>query len=121
MTCKISNGPVVASETLTFEKLSKKYVWKGARNSEYVAYLEEEANSFINLNTHLIQITHFEQLDENLNKFTLLMEKVCEPLLSKNVHVTPDEENRETDHPTKQPWFDDECRRLRKSFYVNFL
>ena len=74
---------VVASETLTFEKLSKKCVWNGARNSEYVANLEEKANSFINLNTHLTQITNFEQLDENLSKFTLLMEKVCDPLLSK--------------------------------------
>ena len=87
MTCKMSNGPVVAGETLTFEKLSKKYAWSGARNSEYVANLEEEANSFINLNTHLTQITNFEQLDENLNKFTLLMEKVFDPLFSKNVNL----------------------------------
>ena len=39
MICKMSNEPVVASETLTFEKLSKKYVWNGARNSEYNANL----------------------------------------------------------------------------------
>ena len=76
MTCKMSNVPVVVSETLTFEKLSKKYVWNGARNSEYVANLEEEENSFIYLNTHLTQVTNFEQLDENLNKFTLLGESL---------------------------------------------
>ena len=74
------------------------------------------------LSSHLSQVTNFDQIDENLTNFTLLMEKVCDPLFSRKVHSTPDFENIDTDKSPNQPWFDDDCRRFRKLFYstLNF-
>ena len=74
------------------------------------------------LSSHLSQVTNFDQIDENLTNFTLLMEKVCDPLFTRKVHSTPDFENIDTDKSSKQPWFDVDCRRFRKLFYstLNF-
>ena len=60
--------------------------------------------------SHLSQVTNFDQIDKNLTNFTLLMEKA-------------EFENVETDKPSNQPWFDDDCRRFRKLFYstLNFF
>ena len=45
------------------------------------------------------------------------MEKVCDPLFSRNVKSTSDFVNSNTEQRPKKPWFDDECRSSRKSFY----
>ena len=76
----------------------------------------------MNINAHLSQASNLEQIDENLNNFTLIMQKVCDPLFSRNVHSATDYAHMDTDQPPKQPWFDDECRWFRKSFYssLNF-
>ena len=63
----------------------------------------------------LSQASTFEQIDENITNFTSLMEKVCDPLFSRNLQSTS---NFDNDQPPKQTWFDDECRKFRKSFYL---
>ena len=84
--------------------------------------MQEEKNASRDRPSHLSQVTNFDQIDENLTNFTLLMEKVCDPLFSRKVHSTPEFENIDTDKSSNQPWFDDDCRRFRKLFYstLNF-
>ena len=44
MICNMSNEQVVVNEDVSFEKVSKKYVWNEVRNTEYLSNLEEEEN-----------------------------------------------------------------------------
>ena len=116
------NELVDVSENVPFENVKKKYAWNEGRAGEYHINLQEEENALRDLSSHLSQVTNFDQIDENLTNFTLLMEKVCDPLFSRKVHSTSDFENIGTDQPSNQPWFDDDCRRFRTLFYstLNF-
>ena len=116
------NELVDVSENVPFENVKKKYAWNEGRAGEYHINLQEEENALRDLSSHLSQVTNFDQIDENLTNFTLLMEKVCDPLFSRKVHSTSDFENIDTDQPSNQPWFDDDCRRFRTLFYstLNF-
>ena len=115
--CNVRNETVDARQNLTFEKVSKKYIWNESKNIEYFSNLEKEDKSFTNLNAQLAQALNIEQIEENLNTFTLLMENVCDPLFAKTVHSTCMDDNSNFDQTPKQPWFDEECRNFRKSFY----
>ena len=116
------NEPVDVSENVPFESVKKKYAWNEGRAGEYLINLQKAENALRDVSSHLSQVTNFDQIDENLTNFTLLMEKVCDPLFSRKVHSTPDFENIDIDKPSNQPWFDDDCRRFRKLFYstLNF-
>ena len=122
MICTTSHILVKANENITFEKVTKKYVWDKEKEGEYFINLQEEENNFLNLSAHLSQASTIEQIDENLTNFSSLMEKVCDPLFSRNVKSTSEFVNSNTEQPPKQPWFDDECRSSQKSFYsaLNF-
>ena len=84
------NEPVDVSENVPFESVKKKYAWNEGRAGEYLINLQEEENALRNLSSHLSQVTNFDQIDENLTNFTILMEKVCDQLFSRKVHSTPD-------------------------------
>ena len=97
------NEPVDENENIPFEKVKKKYVWNEVKAGEYLINLQEEENAMRDISLHLSQVTNFDHIDEKLTNFTLLMEKVCDPLFSRKVHSNPDFENVHTDQPPNQP------------------
>ncbi|MCG8033540.1 MAG: reverse transcriptase family protein, partial [Candidatus Thiodiazotropha taylori] len=100
-----------------YEKVTKKYVWNEARVGDYFFNLEQEENAFRDLSGHLAQATTQQQINENISSFSNLMEKVCDSLFSKNLSEYSN--NSDIEQTSNQPWFDDECRRLRNLFYAS--
>ncbi|MCG8047977.1 MAG: hypothetical protein JAY66_20205 [Candidatus Thiodiazotropha taylori] len=79
-----------AQENVKYEKVHKKYEWAEDLAGQYINGLEEESGAFEQLSLHVNQITSTEQIDENLQMFTELMSKVCDPLFSKTLTLRPD-------------------------------
>ncbi|MCG8076814.1 MAG: hypothetical protein JAY75_11300 [Candidatus Thiodiazotropha taylori] len=115
--CKSTDEQVTSIENVPYEKETKKYVWKEARAGDYFFNLEQEENAFRDLSGHLAQATTQQQINENISSFSNLMEKVCDPLFSKNLSECSN--NSDIEQTSNQPWFDDECRRLRNLFYAS--
>ena len=69
------NEPVDVVENVPFENVKKKYAWNEGRAWEYLINLQENENALRDLSSHLSQVTNFDQIDESLMNFTLLMEK----------------------------------------------
>ena len=103
-----------SEEQVTFETVDRKYVWRDERADEYIFQLGEQENGLRDLSSDLTRLTSSQEIDDNIQKFTSLMENVCDPLFSKK--VTPSK-NTDINDNLNQPWFDDECRNYRKLFY----
>ena len=77
---------------------------------EYIFQLDDQENGLCDLSSDLMRLTSSQEIDDNIQKFTSLMENVCHPLFSKK--VTPSK-NTDINDNSNQPWFDDECRNYR--------
>lgn len=115
--CKDISEMNLRREKETFTKVNKKYMWNEARAGEYIFNLEREENGLKHLSSVLTIVSTPQQIDENIQNFTSLMEEACDPLFSKNFFSSQDIENFQCRPTTTQPWFDEECRKLRNLFY----
>ena len=55
----ISHKPVEANENVTFEKVTKKYVWEKEKEGVYFINLQEKQNNFINFSAHFVTSINF--------------------------------------------------------------
>ena len=112
--CTISSDK--SSETRANVSVNKKYIWCDTKEDQYRDNICLEESAFLDLNFHLTQVSSPHDIDSNIEKFTKVMDKICDPLFAKNVSTSNYDYNGQT-KPNKQPWFDDDCHRARKTYY----
>ena len=100
------------------ELLNKKFIWSDVKKEQYATNLNKAENDLINLYTNLMQANSTGDIDENVSKFSKIIDGVCDPLFAKtfNVHVVSDNKNYTVS--TNNPWFDEECQTMRAIFYT---
>ena len=117
-TCNINNYTAQREETEPRERLNKKFAWDDAKKNQYIFNLNGEENDFFDLTSNLMQAREPGDIDENIDNFFNLMEKVCDPLFAKNLNVsTGGSTYSNHTHKQQRPWFDEECQALRDRFY----
>lgn len=97
-------------------KITKKYMWDINRKERYMATLNAEENSFLNLINTISNSSTAADIDNSVDMFLQLMYNVCDPLFAKNIW-TKAGQNKTTSKPTTNKWFDNECRLMRGRFY----
>ena len=112
--CTISSDK--SSEMRANVSVTKKYIWCDTKEDQYRDNICLEESAFSELNFHLTQVSSPHDIDSNIEKFTKVMDKICDPLFAKNVSTSNYDYNGQT-KPNKQPWFDDDCHRARKTYY----
>ena len=96
-------------------RLVRKYVWRDERADEYIFQLGEQENGLRDLSSDLTRLTSSQEIDDNIQKFTSLMENVCDPLFSKKVSLS---KNTDINDNSNQPWFDDDVAITVNSFIL---
>ncbi|KAL4233737.1 hypothetical protein ACF0H5_008417 [Mactra antiquata] len=99
------------------ERLNYTYRWDSSKHDEFIQNISDNdfQSCLNNLSMTIENESTSESIEHNLNGFYQLLEKACDPLFKRNTNTTCTK-NTVT---SNQPWFDDECKDSRKSFYNN--
>ena len=89
MSCKHIDESVNTGEKVTFEKVNKQYFWSEERAGECAFSLEKEENSLRDLSQVFLQMNTPQQINDNILNFSILKEKVCDPLFDKKKKCIP--------------------------------
>ena len=98
------------------EILNKKYVWDETKTDQYMCNLNSEEEAFSSLIFQLRQAKSSNEIDQNIDMFSNLMSKICDPLFTKKLKTCTFDGRSPTDNFSR-PWFDEECRQSRFLFY----
>ena len=100
------------------ERANKKYIWNSDESQNYRDSIESYKEEFSNLQAGLRQASSGGDINENVDQFSDLMDKICDPFFAKNNRCDDGKSFTFNSRVKDQPWFDEECREKRQMFYI---
>jgi len=102
-------------------KLSYMYKWDSAKANAYKCNLnkEETVSSLDCLIRSLNNLNEANDIDKNLEEFSDIINKVCDPIFGKKVNSNEDTSNYSCYKESNNAWFDQECKEKREDFYIS--
>jgi len=102
-------------------KLSYMYKWDSSKVDAYKNNLSEVniVTSLDSLSKLLNDVTSSNDIDENLEMFSDVMNKVCDPIFGKNLKSNVNIDQGSCYKESNSTWFDQECKEKREEFYLS--